>query len=185
MATHNLWPSLIICYASCELCCCLSVSQVNILGSPSMCSCMLTTVYCRVCVCLFQCPATLAATHNHRQVFSMFYMPCELCFSCSVPQLNSGVTRYLQWYIDSSFLQGERIMCVESPGVTRYLQWYIDSRFLQGERIMCVESPGVCSGTLTAVFCRVRGLCVWLFHYPVTLAATQSLAGPHHVLHAV
>ena len=54
-----------------------------------------------------------------------------------------GVTRYLQWFIDSCFLLGERIMCVESSGVTRYLQWYIDSCFLLGERIMCAESAGV------------------------------------------
>ena len=86
-----------------------------------------------------------------------------------------GVTWYLQRYSDSCFLQGERIMCVESPGICRGTLTAVFCRV----RGLCVwshlESPGICSGTLTAVFCRVRGLCVWLFHCPTMLAATHNL----------
>ena len=92
---------------------------------------------------------------------SSAYSAClELRCSCSVPQLNSGGTRYLQWYIDSCFLLGERIMCVESPGICSGLLTAVFC-WVRG---LCVwshqESLGICSGTLTVVFCLVRGLCV-------------------------
>ena len=121
---------------------------------------------------------------------SSAYSTClELRCSCSVPQLNSGGTRYLQWYIDSCFLLGERIMCAESPGDTRYLQWYADSCFLQCERIMCVESAGVTRYLQWyADSCFLQGeriMCVTLSLPRHTDSSTQSLADPHHVLHAL